>query len=114
MINKNFLIAFLIIISLKITIQLTCDKVASLPKDFENLLPNYQFLPRVHIFNYFFLSESNSNSDDIKLKINITKPSIFKLQITPIHARMKITFEIIQKMQKVEFQLILIYIKKIN
>ena len=93
MINKNFLIAFLIIISLKITIQLTCDKVASLPKDFENLLPNYQFLPRVHIFNYFFLSESNSNSDDIKLKINITKPSIFKLQITPIHARMKISFE---------------------
>ena len=91
--NKNFLISFLIILTLKISLQLTCDKVASLPKNFDNLLPNYQLLPRVHIFNYFFLSESNSNSDDIKLKINITKPSIFKLQITPIHARMKITFE---------------------
>ena len=29
--NKNFLISFLIIITLKISLQLTCDKVASLP-----------------------------------------------------------------------------------
>ena len=44
----------LILLLLSKSKELTCDKVASLPKDFETLLPNYKNLPKVHIYNYFF------------------------------------------------------------
>ena len=74
--------------------ELTCDKVATLPKEFENLLPNYQYLPKVHLFNYFFLTESNTNTieNDLKLKIQIPNPSVFKIQVTAFHARMTVSF----------------------
>ena len=53
---KIYQIPFLIILSLLISksSELTCDKVATLPKEFDNLIPNYQYLPKVHLFNYFF------------------------------------------------------------
>ena len=89
----RILFLFLSFLLIKNSLSLTCDKVAVLPKNFENLLPNYEKLPRVHIYNNFFLSEINTNSDSIKLKINILKPSIFKLQVTPFHARMKVEIE---------------------
>ena len=82
----RILFLFLSFLLIKNSLSLTCDKVAVLPKNFENLLPNYEKLPRVHIYNNFFLSEINTNSDSIKLKINILKHSIFKLQVTPFHA----------------------------
>ena len=85
----------LILLLLSKSKELTCDKVASLPKDFETLLPNYKNLPKVHIYNYFFLTETNSknnNLNELILKIQIPNPSVFKLQITPFHARLKISF----------------------
>jgi len=52
-----------------------CDKVANVPPEFSLLLPNYQTLNRVHLFNYFFIESENSNS----LTINIKEKSVFKI-----------------------------------
>ena len=89
--NISFLFILSILLANPILISsLSCNKVANYPNDFNNLIPNYQLLPRVHSFNYFFLTDY----DDIPtmtMKVNIPSLSILKLQITPIHARMKIS-----------------------
>ena len=91
--NISFLFIFsILLIYPKLTSSLSCNKVANYPNDFSNLIPNYQLLPKVHSFNYFFLTDYD-DLPTMTMKINIPSPSILKLQITPIHARMKITFE---------------------
>ena len=95
--NEKYILMIQILIfmvSILKTSELTCDKVAILPKNFDNLFPNYQYLPKVHLFNYFFLTESNTNTieNNLKLKIQISNPSVFKIQVTTFHARMKVSF----------------------
>jgi len=95
---KIFKIFYLILLLNVIlnTSELTCDKIAILPNDFENIIPNYQYLPKVHLFNYFFLTESNTKSNEnekeLILKIQISNPSIFKIQVTTFHSRLKVSF----------------------
>ena len=71
------------------TSQLSCNKVANYPNDFNNLIPNYQLLPKVHSFNYFFLTDYDE-IPTMTMKINIPQLSILKLQIIPIHSRINI------------------------
>ena len=88
--NISFLFIFSILLTNPTLISsLSCNKVANYPNDFSNLIPNYQLLPKVHSFNYFFLTDYD-DLPTMTMKINIPSPSILKLQITPIHARIKI------------------------
>lgn len=63
-----------------------CNRVANLPEQMENLLPNYDKLNRLHISNLFFLETENPN----KITINVREPSVFKILITPYLADIEV------------------------
>src|SRR5689334_16123258 len=70
---------------------LTCDKVASLPKDFDLLLPDNQKLKKIHLSDYFFLDEIKDQTKPLSIKINIKEKSLFKVQVTPRHTHVTMT-----------------------
>ena len=78
----------------------SCDQVATLPKDFSLLLPQYEKLKRIHLLNYFFLDDVKSDSaGDHKvtpnsLKISLSERSVFKLQMTPQHVGVEISVKL--------------------
>jgi hypothetical protein len=48
---------YLVILILKFVTSHTCEDFSELPKDFENLLPYYQFMPKIHYRGLFFLDQ---------------------------------------------------------
>ena len=82
-----YLVIFLLIY--RYANSLTCDKVASLPPNFDTLLPNHHKLYRAHLTNYFFLDEANEG-EELKFHLKIHKKSVIKLQVTPYHTSIKI------------------------
>lgn len=85
-----YLVIFLLIYRYANT--LTCDKVASLPPNFDTLLPNHHKLYRAHLTNYFFLDEANEG-EELKFHLKILKKSVIKLQVTPYHTSIKIDID---------------------
>ena len=51
----SLLSCYILLLLFQFSFSLTCEKVASLPKDFDTLLPNHHKLVRAHLANYFFL-----------------------------------------------------------
>ena len=62
---KSILSLLILFVTISFCLSLNCDTVASLPSDFETLLPNYDKLQRLHIQNYFFLE--NDAKESIRL-----------------------------------------------
>ena len=85
----SLLSCYILLLLFQFSFSLTCEKVASLPKDFDTLLPNHHKLVRAHLANYFFLDDTN-DGNALNFKLNIPKKSIVKIQITPFHANLKI------------------------
>ena len=68
---------------------MSCNKVATLPPEFDILLPNHNKLKRAHLSNYFFIQDNNDKNEQ-SLHIPIQKKSVIKLQITPYHTQIRI------------------------
>jgi hypothetical protein len=81
-----------------------CEKVATLPKDFQHILPQYEKLKRLHVSNFFFLDDSpgkdvgstlgGNQEPSNYLKINLSEKSVFKVQITPHHVGIEVNLKI--------------------
>ena len=102
MINKksfmlNVFIIILVFLCLKDTRSAICDKVSSLPNDFNSLLPDYTTLNQIHSLNYIFLDE-----EQIKTKISLTKPSSFKIIAYARNA--EISFRVIKNQNELTAQ----------
>ena len=81
-------VCWLLYVLPSITQCLSCNKVATLPNEFDVLLPQHNALKRVHVSNYFFIQSNNNN--DIHIRIPIYTKSVVKLQVTPYHTQLAV------------------------
>jgi len=71
---KSIIAILILFFAVQTTFSLNCDTVASLPDDFNTLLPQYDKLNRIHLQNFFFIEEDQKQL----MKINLRGKSIFK------------------------------------
>jgi hypothetical protein len=89
------IIFLLITLNIKELYTLPCDKVAMLPPDFNNLIPEADKLQKIHLHQFFFLDEPDGqNANPNSIKIDIKERSVFKVQITPKLSDLKIEIRI--------------------
>jgi hypothetical protein len=86
---------FLLLLFAGLAYLIPCDKVAMLPSDFADLIPEGERLQKIHLHQFFFLDEPTSSlSNPNSIKIDIRERSVFKVQVTPKMADLRMELKL--------------------